>query len=444
MIMNVDTLIHPGWIFTAEPTSAHPFGETLNGYSVAINNGEIIAVAARAEIEAQYQSSNTIQRPSAALLPGWVNAHTHIAMNLLRGYGDDLPLMTWLQDKIWPAEGQHVSHGFVKDGSRLAIAEMLKGGTTCFNDMYMFPDAVAEAAIELGIRAVVGQIIIDFPTAWAVDADEYFAKGAALQQQTQAQPLISTVMAPHAPYTVNDGNLTRAKRQAEELDIRLHIHLHETAQEVADSLEQHGVKPLQRLYELGLLNERTLAVHMTQLDDSDIALCAQQGVNIIHCPESNLKLASGMARIADCLQANINVALGTDGAASNNDLSMLGELRTAALLAKGVSGNASALPAAAALQMATLNGAKALGLDDITGSIKVGKAADLQCINLNSLNSQPSFDIASTIAYAVNDRQVSDVWVNGVNKLRDGQLVDIDEAKLLNTAKLWQAKISAC
>jgi 5-methylthioadenosine/S-adenosylhomocysteine deaminase len=351
--------------------------------------------------------------------------------------------MTWLNQHIWPAEGKWVSEEFVHDGSRLAIAEMLLGGTTCFNDMYFFPDVTGRAAAAAGIRTMLGLITIDFPSAWAADADSYLHKGLEVHDQFRGNPLVHTAFAPHAPYSVADQALERVRVLADELGIPIHIHLHESQDEILQSLRQYGIRPLQRLQALDLLSPALQAVHMTHLETGEIEQFAQAGGHVVHCPESNLKLASGFCAVKRLLEAAINVALGTDGAASNNDLDMFSEMRTAALLAKGVAGDASALPAARALSMATLHGARALGLAEETGSLEIGKSADLVAVNLHDLHTQPVYHPISQLVYASGREQVSQVWVAGRQLVRDGELTTLDRAELLQRAVVWRNRIGA-
>jgi 5-methylthioadenosine/S-adenosylhomocysteine deaminase len=436
--MNIDTLIHARWIIPVVPTAVcHDY------YSLAIDDGKIVELLPTAEAEQKYQAANVAHCLQHALIPGLINSHTHAAMTLMRGIADDLPLMDWLQNHIWPLEQQWMSAAFVKDGTDLAIAEMLRGGTTCFNDMYFFPDITAQQAIRHGIRASVGLIMIDFPTVWADSSDKYLEKGIALYEQMRHQPLITTPFAPHAPYTVSDEPLQRIHTLANELDLSVHMHVHETQQEVAQQLQQTGQRPLQRLQKLGLINPAFIAVHMTQLKDSEIKQFSEAGAHLVHCPESNLKLASGFCPVAKCLAAGVNVALGTDGAASNNDLDMFGEMRTAALLGKGVAEDASAVPAMAVLTMATLNGAKALGIDHLTGSLQIGKAADVVAINLEALETLPIYNAISHLVYAASRQQVTDVWVAGKRLLKQRQLTTLDEADLRLKMALWQARLKS-
>ncbi|MDH4135063.1 MAG: TRZ/ATZ family hydrolase, partial [Gammaproteobacteria bacterium] len=375
--------------------------------------------------------------------PGLVNAHTHAAMSLFRGLADDLPLMDWLQNHIWPAEGRWVSAEFVFEGTELAIAEMLKSGTTCFNDMYFFPEAAAQAARDAGMRATIGLILIDFPTAYAQTPDEYIDKGLRLHDELRNEPLIRTAFAPHAPYSVSDGPLVRIRTVNNELNLPLHMHIHETAHEVNEAVEKSGQRPLARLDGLDILGPSLVAVHMTQLEDAEIARLAETGASVVHCPESNLKLASGFCPVHKLLKAGVNVALGTDGAASNNDLDMLDELRIAAMLAKAVSSDTTAVPAHTALRMATLNGARALGLDGEIGSLTVGKAADIAAIDLSALSSQPVYDPVSQVVYTACRNQVSDVWVAGRRLLANHTLTTLDETAILKRAREWRDKIRA-
>ncbi len=441
--MNIDTLINARWVIPVDTANNKPGNNILEYHSLAINDGKIVAILPTEKAQKKYTPFDEHHLKNHAVLPGLINCHTHAAMTLFRGLADDLPLMEWLNEHIWPAEQQWIGPEFINDGTRHAIAEMLRGGTTCFNDMYFFPDQVAEVAVETGIRAVVGLIMIDFPTAWAKDADEYLVKGEQVHDKYRHNTHIHTAFAPHAPYTVSDAPLKRISVLAEELDIPIHMHIHETADEINQSEKLHGKRCIQRLHELGLLSPRLMAVHMTQLTDEEIALLSAEGVHVVHCPESNLKLASGFCPVSELLQRGINVSLGTDGAASNNDLDMFGEMQTAALLAKGITGKSSALPAHEALEMATINGARALGIDHITGSLTKGKAADVIAINLATIESQPLYDPVSHIIYAANRNQVSDVWVAGKQLLKNQELTSIDENFVLSKTCDWQDKINS-
>lgn len=433
----VDTLVEAGWIIPVEPDEA-----VLEDHAVALRDGRIVAILPQEEARRRYDTTGRIALPGHAIIPGLVNAHTHAAMALFRGLADDLPLMDWLKGHIWPAEQKWVSDTFVREGTRLAVAEMIRGGTTCFNDMYFYPDEAAKVASEAGMRVVVGLIVLDFPSVWASSADEYITKGTEVHDQFLNDPLVTTAFAPHAPYTVSDEPLERVRTYADELDIPVHMHVHETAAEVAESVARTGERPLARLQRLGLLTSRLLAVHLTQLDDQEIDKLAAMGVNAAHCPESNLKLASGFCPVARLERAGVNVCIGTDGAASNNDLGMLAETRTAALLAKGVSGDAGAVPARTALRMATLNGAKALGLDAEIGSIEAGKAADLVAVDLSQLETQPAHHPVSQVVYAAGRHQITDVWVNGRRVLKGRQLVTLDAQQILCESRRWAERLA--
>jgi len=431
-------MILPEWIIPVEPE-----GAVLEGHALVIDAGRIVALQPTEEACRDWKPELTIERPGHALFPGFVNAHTHSPMALFRGIADDMALEDWLGQHIWPAEVRWVSEDFVRDGVELAMVEMLRGGTTCFADMYFFPDVIAERAAELKMRACVGMIVIDLETVWAKDFEEYLSKGVRVHDQYREHPLVSTMFAPHSTYMVSDTNLEHLRTLADELDVPVQTHVHETAVEVAESVSKHGERPLKRLDNIGMLNPLLAAVHMTQLNATEIKRLAAKGVSVIHCPESNLKLASGFCPVANLIDGGINVALGTDGAASNNDLDMLGEMRTAALLAKGVAGDAAVLSAPAALSMATINGARALGLSQETGSLIAGKWADLCCVDLDRPATQPMFNPISQLVYAACRDQVTDTWVAGKQLLNQGELSDIDEAAIMARARGWQKRISA-
>lgn len=435
---SVDTLMHARWLVPVDPR-----GAVLERHAVAVRGGRIVALSPSETARERFRATETVDLPRHVLIPGLVNAHTHAAMTLLRGLADDLPLMTWLEDHIWPVENRWAGAEFVRDGAMLAIAEMLASGTTCVNDMYFFPEAIADAVHTTGIRACLGLVVFDAPTSWGSGPEEYFAKGHALYEARHGDPLLSFSVAPHAPYTVSDRWLREVRAISEELGLRVHMHVHETAGEVAESVERYGKRPIARLRELGLFNDALLAVHMTQLTDEEIALSAEAGVHVLHCPESNLKLASGLCPVARLLDAGVNVALGTDGAASNNDLDMFGEMRTAALLAKGVASNAAALPAESTLDIATMGGARALGLDTEIGSITVGKSADLVAVDLSAPSTQPVHHVISTLVYSASRDQVTDVWVQGKRLVESRALTTIDVGEVLERTDRWRTRIGA-
>jgi 5-methylthioadenosine/S-adenosylhomocysteine deaminase len=429
-------LINARWVVPVEPA-----GTVLERHAVAVHAGRIEAVLPQAQAAARFPDYARIDLPGHALIPGLVNAHTHAAMSLLRGMADDLPLQRWLEERVWPVEAKQVSAEFVKDGTLLACAEMLRGGVTCFNDMYFFPEAALEAALQAGMRAALGLIVIEFASAYASDPQAYLAQGLALRDRWREHPLVSFCLAPHAPYPVSDATFRRVAQLAAELELPVHVHVHETADEVRRSVAEHGVRPLARLERLGLLGPSLISVHSVHLTAAEIALLARHRASVAHCPSSNLKLASGMAPVAQLLEAGVNVALGTDGAASNNRLDMFQEMRTAALLAKAVAGNAEAMPAHAALRAATLGGAIALGAEARIGSIVPGKAADLAAVALDDVSLQPVYDVVSHLVYACAREHVTDVWVGGERVLRERQLARIELSDLQGRAALWQTKV---
>ena len=433
-----DLIIEAGWVVPVVP-----HGVVLEDHAVVVSGGRILAVLPVAEARARFDAAETVSRPDAALIPGLVNAHTHNPMTLLRGVADDLPLKVWLQEHIWPIEAAVIGPEFVADGVTLAIAEMLRGGTTCCNENYFFPDVRAATYKQYGFRARVGLPVIDFPTAWAKSDDEYFERAGEVHDQWRDDALIGTAFAPHAPYTVSDVNFERVRMLADQLDVPVHLHLHETAQEVEQSQQKHGQRPIARLDRLGLINDRLIAVHMTQLTDAEIHLCAERGVSVVHCPESNLKLASGFCPACALQSAGVNLAIGTDGVASNNDLDMFGETRTAAILAKAVAEDAAAFDAFSALRAATLGGAKAIGFDHLVGSLEPGKQADIACVDLSALETQPLHHVVSQLIYATGRQQVSDVWIAGKPKLSARVLVDMDMDRIIANAKQWRGRIAA-
>ncbi len=435
-MQSVDTLVEARWVIPVEPEDV-----VLEHHTVVIDAGRIRAILPHAQARSGYAANRTVELREHVLLPGLVNAHTHAGMTLMRGFADDLPLMRWLEEHVWPVERRWVSEDFVRDGTMLAIAEMLRGGTTCFNDMYFYPGEAGHAAAAAGMRCVLGMIVLDFPTVWASSADEYLSRAAEIHDEFRSHPLVDTAFAPHAPYTVSDGPLERVRILADEMDVPVHIHLHETAGEVNGALAEQGVRPFARLERLGLVSPRLMAVHMTALEDSEIDRLAECGAHVVHCPESNLKLASGFCPVAKLLAAGVNVALGTDGAASNNDLDMIQEMRTASLLAKAVARDATAVPAHRAISMATIAGARALGKDDAIGSLVPGKAADMIAVDLSAIESQPVYDAASQVAFSASRRQVSHVWVAGRALLCDGELLTVDEDQVLERARHWGQRI---
>lgn len=433
----LDLLLLPTWLVPVEPA-----GVVLQEHALGIRDGQIVFIGPRSAA-ARLQAREIRELPGQLLAPGLVNAHGHAAMTLFRGLADDLPLMTWLERHIWPAEARWVSEAFVRDGTDLAIAEQLQGGITCFSDMYFFPEVAAERVHASGMRAQISVPVLNFPIPGARDADEALHKGVELFNDLKHHPRVSIAFGPHAPYTVSDDNLEKVRVLADELDAAIQMHVHETAGEVHDALQESGERPLARLARLGLLGPRFQAVHMTQVNDDDLALLVESNSNVVHCPLSNLKLASGFCPVEKLWQAGVNVAVGTDGAASNNSLDLLGDTRTAALLAKAVAGSATALDAHRALRMATLNGARALGMEANIGSLEVGKAADLTSFDLSGLAQQPVYDPVSQLIYASGRNCVRHVWVAGKHLLDEGRLTRLDENRLRDMAGAWGERIAA-
>ena len=431
-----DTLLMARWIVPVVPRAA-----VLEHHAIVIANGVIVDILPANTAVERYAPTRVIHLPDHVVIPGLINLHTHAAMTLMRGLADDLPLMTWLREHIWPVEAKLVGADFVRDGSLLACAEMLRGGVTCFNDMYFFPEATAQAVVHARMRAAIGIIAVEFPSAYATDATDYLSKGIALRDQMRDENRLSFCLAPHAPYTVSDATFERIAIYAAELDLPVHTHLHETVDEIRDSMTSHGVRPLQRLKNLGLLGPNLIAVHAVHLTSEDIAQLAQHGCHVAHCPTSNLKLASGLAPIHALAQAGVNVGLGTDSAASNNRLDMLSELRLAALLGKLGANDAAAIPARQALEMATINAARALGLDAQIGSLEIGKRADIAAIHFSAPELSPCYDPLSHLAYAAGREHVSHVWVDGELLVENGALPQLDIADIMARAGYWRDKI---
>lgn len=416
--------------------------EVLEHYSLAITGDHIAAIGPRAELQQRYLAAREIELESHVLLPGLVNAHGHAPMSLLRGFADDLPLQPWLEQKIWPAESRWVSEDFVAAGARLAIAEMLLSGTTTFSDMYYFPDQMAKVASAAGIRVQLACPVLDFPTVWARDAEDYIAKATRLHDEYRNSERIRVAFGPHAPYTVSDAPLLKIAMLAEELDIGIHMHIHENAREISDAIQHTGMRPLTRLKQLDLLGPRLQAIHLTQLTPDEIELLAKLGVNAVHCPASNLKLASGFCPVTELLQAGVNVGLGTDGCASNNNLDMFSEMRLAALLEKGRTGDAGALPAWQALQMATINGARVLGIDERTGSLETGKLADVIAVDLGAQTTQPVYDPVSALVYSCSSTQVTHSWIHGQLVMENRQLTRMHSGDIQLEAREWGKRIA--
>lgn len=433
--INADLIIEARWVVPVVPQSV-----VLENTSVVLRHGKIIDILPSNQASA-YIAAQTIRLTDHALIPGLINLHTHAAMSLMRGLADDLPLMQWLQEHIWPTEGKTVSPGFVQDGTLLAAAEMLSGGTTCFNDMYFYPDAAARSIEQAGIRAQIGLVVLDFPSPYANDADDYLMKGLEARDGWRGNPLITSSLAPHAPYTICDATFAKVITYAEQLGIGIHTHLHETQDEIAQSLAQFGKRPLKRLAELGVLGPNFTAAHCVHVAQEEMESLLAYGSHVAHCPASNLKLGSGIAPISKLLSHEINVGIGTDGAASNNKLDMFAEMRLAALLAKGATQDPTCIPASQALSMATINGAKALGLDDKIGSIETGKMADLVAVKIASPETLPCFDPISHLVYVSGREHVTHTWVGGELRYQEGVYAGMEPTELKEITSEWQAKI---
>jgi len=436
-ITTADIRINARWLIPIEPEAV-----VLENQAVILQGSRIAAVLSQADADQTYRARETLDLNRHVVMPGLINMHGHAAMSLFRGMADDLPLMTWLNDHIWPAEGAFVSEQFIADGTQLAMAEMLRTGTTTFSDMYFFPEIAAQAARDVGMRAQICFPLLDFPTSWGSGPEQYLDKGRLLIDSWQNDEFITPAIGPHAPYTVSDGPLKQAAALSAETGAPIQIHLHETATEVSDAVAKDGKRPVARMVETGILGPNSQCVHMTQMDDEDIASILNTGAHIVHCPESNLKLASGLCPVQKLMDAGINVAIGTDGAASNNDLDLFGELGTAAMIAKVVANDAAALGAHRALTMATLNGARAIGRDHELGSLVPGKLADIIAIDLSDPFLQPVYDPASHLVYSNHGRAVSHSWINGVPQLQDGRLTRIDVPDLMLRVDGWKERIS--
>ncbi|MDB4040415.1 TRZ/ATZ family hydrolase [Methylophilaceae bacterium] len=433
---NASVIISASWIFTAGPED-----QLLSDYAVVIENDKVIDLLPQNKVFDEYEANNNYQLTDHILIPGLINTHTHAAMSLFKGFADDLSLQDWLNNHIWPAEKEFVNSSFVKDGSILALSEMIKSGVTTFNDMYFFPEATAEAVKELGVRSNIGLVVLDFPTNYATDPEDYLVKGFEFRDKWRNEELITTSIAPHAPYSVSNEAFTLINTYSEELNINIHTHLHETQWEIDQSIDKYGITPVQRLNNLGIIGPSLMAAHCVYLNDQDMDILAKNKVSIAHNPSSNMKLGSGIADVAKMLKQNLTVSLGTDSSASNNRLDIMGEMRLAALLIKGTTKSPELIPAKEAIKMATINGAKTLGLDSTIGSIEKNKKADLVAIDLSAIENQPLYNPISTLVYSSSRTDVSYVWIDGKIKLKDKKLVNIDEERIIQMAKKWQRKL---
>jgi len=434
--INVELVIEASWLATSNKNKP-----LLEDHSVIVQDAVIVDILPTTLARKKYKSSNLVSLDEHVLMPGLINSHTHAAMSLMRGIADDLSLMTWLNEHIWPAERAFVTEHYVRDASLLGCAEMLSGGTTCFNDMYFYPQSTAAAVNQAGIRANLGLTILEFPTSYASDADDYLQKGFEAHDSWRGNSLITSSIAPHAPYTVSNQTFEKVAVYAEQLGLGVHTHLHETRDEISQSELQYGIRPMQRMAELGLLGPNFVAAHGVHLLSHEIETLAGYGCHIAHCPSSNLKLASGIAPVADLLNGGVNVCIGTDGAASNNRLDMFGEMRLAALLAKGMSEDATVLPAHQALEMVTIHAAKALGLEEKIGSVEIGKQADLVAVKLGDFATSPCYDPISHLVYTCGREHVTHTWVDGTLRYCNGLYADIEPIELKEIIQTWQPKL---
>ncbi|HET8875825.1 MAG TPA: TRZ/ATZ family hydrolase [Casimicrobiaceae bacterium] len=432
----VDLRIDARFVIPVEPAG------TLTDHALVVDAGRIVALVPFATADREYAPRERVVLPDHVLIPGLVNAHCHAAMTLLRGVADDVPLKAWLEEHIWPREARFVAPDFVHDGTLLATAEMLRAGITCCNDMYFYPDAAAQAYEEAGMRAMIGMPILDLPTPYAADADGYLQRGFTARDAFKHVPRLAFSLAPHAPYTVSDDTWRSVVVYARQLDLIVQTHLAETRREVDEARATSRESPLARLDRLGATGPSFVAIHAVHVDARDIELLAGQGCHVVHCAGSNMKLASGIAPVAALLAHGVNVALGTDGAASNNRLDMLDEMRLASLAAKVQTGDAAALPASTLLRMATLAGAAALGLDARIGSLLPGKDADVTAVRLADVETLPLYDPVSQLVNAAGREHVTDVWVAGERLLDERRLPRIDTQALVSRARMWQARLA--
>jgi 5-methylthioadenosine/S-adenosylhomocysteine deaminase len=435
-MQSVDLLVHGRWLLPIEPA-----GAVLEDYGMAVAGGRIVAVSPNASLRQHYDAAVKIERPDAVLLPGFVNAHTHAAMSLLRATPPQGSLRQWLRESVWPLENRWVSAEFVRAGTRLAIAQMLRAGITSFADMYLFPEEVARLAVELRLRIAIGLPVADARTAWAEDARDCLVKGAALWDMHRSSPWARLYFAPHAPYSVSDETLRHLRRIADQLDAPVAMHLHETAAEVRESLAAHGRRPIARLAQLGLLRPGFTGIHMIDLDETDLETAHRSGIAAVHCPASNLRHGSGFPPIGALRDRGVPIGLGSDGAASAGAPDLLAEARLAALLAAGASGQANRLDAHAALGVATLGGARALGLEADVGSLVAGKSADFIAIDLARSPGVGPANVADALLYDATRADVTDVWVAGRHAVQRGHVELLDLGEVEQQARQWMVRM---
>jgi 5-methylthioadenosine/S-adenosylhomocysteine deaminase len=435
-VQHVSTIISAKWICPVKPHNI-----TLEDHSIVIDQDRIIDIIETKKVVSLYQAYEHFQFHHHIVTPGLINAHTHAAMNLFRGFADDQPLHTWLNQSIWPLEKKWVNPDFVYDGTLIACAEMLKSGVTTFNEMYFYPEAAYLAIKQSGIRANIGLFVMDFPSNYANDGEDYLMKGLEARDSWRDEALITSSIAPHAPYSVSDKTLSQVLTYANQLNLTMHMHVHETEDEIQESLNQYQLRPIERLNRLGILSPQFMAVHSVYLNDEDLITLSKESASVIHCPVSNLKLGSGIADICTLQKHDINVCIGTDGSASNNKQDLLHDMQLASLLAKGLTKNPAMLNAKSSLEMITINAAKALGLDDHIGSIEKGKYADLTVFNMDQLSTLPMYDPMSHLIYAASREEVSHVWVNGILQFKEGHLASMDIQACKDIALRWQLKL---
>ena len=434
----VDLLVLGGIVLTAD----HNWN-TYDPGVVAVDGGAIVGVGPRHEVEGAYRGRERIDAGGKLIMPGLLNAHTHAPMTLFRGIADDLPLETWLYKYIWPAETKLLSPDFVRLGTQLAAAEMIRSGTVLFCDMYYFEDDIAEACKEAGIRVVIGEALVDFPTANCQTPEDQLKYTEYLLSQWNDDPLVVPSVQPHSPYAASSELMQQSKELADEYGAPYLLHVSETQSEVRESIEKYRRTPVGRLADLGLLGPTTVAIHGVHLTDEDIELLAQYETGVVHCPESQLKLASGFTPVPKLLEAGVKVGLGTDGAASNNDLDMFGEMGTAAKVHKVIAGDPTTMPARQALSMATLEAARVLGLDDRLGSLEVGKRGDIIVLDLDVPHMVPVYNITSHLVYAAHSSDVRTVIIDGRVVMRDRELLTLDEGEIFARAREMAHEIVA-
>lgn len=432
----VDLLIVGGTVVTMDKTR-----RVIEDGAISVKNGEIIKVGTRAEVTRGTRARRTVNAAGKVIIPGLINTHTHVPMVLFRGIADDLDLNDWLTKYIFPAEGKNVTEPFVRAGTRLGLAEMIRGGTTTYCDMYYFEDAIADETKKAGVRGVLGETIIDFPVGDNKTHEQAMAYAERYVNKWKNDPLIVPALAPHAPYTVSTEHLKAVRALSDKLNAAVVIHVAEVKKERDDILAQKGFTPMTYLDKIGFLSNRVIAAHTIFLTDDEIDIVKRVGVGSAHCPQSNMKLAAGVAPVPKMLAKDVAVGLGTDGAASNNDLNMWEEMDTAAKLHKLISGDQKILPAEQAFEMATIRGARALHIDDLTGSIETGKRADIVIVDMDDLNQTPFYNVYSHLVYATKADDVRTVIINGRLVMLDRRLLTLNEALIKKDANAYRDKI---